>query len=356
MHARSKNTATHRPMSRAELSLVVPAYNEGPAVDQFLDRVTPVLESLGVSYEIVFVDDGSADDTLQRLTEHRTRNRAIRIVALSRNFGKEAATTAGLDHARGAAVVPMDCDLQDPPEMLAPMLAKWREGFEVVVAQRSTRQGENWPKRWTAAAFYRVFNRVAQRPIPNDSGDFRLLDQKVVRALRRLPERTRFMKGLFSWVGFRQAIIQYEREPRCYGQSKWNYWKLWNLAVEGIVSFSSLPLRVWTYLGAMGLAVCGMLGLLDAAVYLARGASLTGLGASGWLLAALGNVQLVVLGILGEYLGRVLEEIKGRPVYIVARRYGFRLQGRRTVARAPGTVDAKTGDGRTIGVRPPAAA
>ena len=233
-------------------------------VDQFLARVLPVLERLNVTYEIVFVDDGSWDDTLLRLLEHRQANASIRIVAFSRRFGKEAATTAGLDHASAQAVVPIDCDLQDPPEVIEELLAKWRAGFDVVVATRRAREGETWMKRWTAAVFYRAFNLTAKPPIPPDTGDFRLMDRKVVQAIRRLPERSRFMKGLFAWVGFKQAAVVYDRQPRDRGCSKWNYGRLWNLAVQGITSFSSLPLRVWTYLGAIWISICILLGMIQA--------------------------------------------------------------------------------------------
>jgi hypothetical protein len=312
---------------RPELSLVVPVYNEGPAVDQFLQRVVPFLERLQVGYELLFVDDGSSDDTLARLVRHRRENRAVRILSLSRNFGKEAATTAGLDYARGAAVVPIDCDLQDPPELIEPMLARWREGFDVVNAIRSTRQGERWSKRWTAAAFYRLFNLIARHPIPVDTGDFRLLDRKVVRAIRQLPERTRFMKGIFAWVGFKQATVYYRREPRSFGSTKWNFTRLLHLAIEGIVSFSTLPLRIWTPVGLACLAVCGLLAVFQASGCLAA------LGfAGGWsTLVSLGvaGVQLVALGVMGEYLARIMEEIKSRPIYVVSRRYGLRAKQRR---------------------------
>ena len=311
-----------------ELSLVVPVFNESATLEPFLARTLPALDRLNVRYEIIFVNDGSTDDTLARLLERQRTSPAIRVVALSRNFGKEAATTAGLDHASGAAVVPIDCDLQDPPEIIAELLAKWREGFEVVVATRKSRDGETPLKRATAAAFYRLFNLIAVHPIPADTGDFRLLDRKAVRAVRCMPERIRFMKGLFAWVGFKQTAVFYDREPRLHGHSRWNYVRLWNLAVQGLASFSTLPLRVWTYLGAAWTALCLALGVVRGVAAVFSLAPFPGVGWQTLLLLLASGIQIMAIGVIGEYVACLLDEVKARPVYVVGKRYGFRRRRR----------------------------
>ncbi|HWP35535.1 MAG TPA: glycosyltransferase family 2 protein, partial [Thermodesulfobacteriota bacterium] len=302
-------------------------YNEAPNVDRFFERLVPVLERLGLSYEIVCVDDGSRDGTLERLLAHRRRNPAIKVLELARNFGKEIALSAGLEHACGAAVVPIDADLQDPPELIPELVARWREGYEVVYAIRRSRRGESWLKRVTADAFYRVLDRLAEFPVPRNTGDFRLLDRRVVEALRRLPERTRFMKGLFAWVGFRQTAVVYDREPRHAGRTTWSYWRLWNLALEGITSFSSAPLKLASYAG-LGLS---LLAFFYAAFLVARtllyGADVPGYASLMVVILFLGGVQLVTLGILGEYLGRVFIEVKGRPLYLIRETYGLEPAG-----------------------------
>ncbi len=348
---------------RVELSVLVPVFNEAAMLDRFLARLLPVMHRLQMSYEVVFVDDGSSDDTLARLVALQQANPAIRIVALSRNFGKEAATTAGLDHVSGAAVVPIDCDLQDPPEVIEQLVQKWREGFEVVIATRRAREGESWLKRATAAAFYRAFNLVARQPIPPDTGDFRLLDRRVLRAIRRLPERTRFMKGLFAWVGFSQTAVLYDREPRCCGRSKWNYGRLWNLAVQGITSFSTLPLRIWTYLGAGWLAICLLLGMFDALHFLVPSVPAATMAWSTFIIFLLSGVQLMAVGVVGEYVACLMEEAKGRPVYLVAHRYGFgprrwkqRRAGRRKVLLLPAESAPVDRESEPTPSKPPAAA
>ena len=309
-------------MASPLLSVVVPMYNEAEGIGPFLDRTLPVLRSLGEPFEIVCVNDGSTDATLESLRRAQRHEPAIRIVDLSRNFGKEAALSAGLDHARGAAVVPLDADLQDPPELIPEMLAKWREGYEVVLARRADRQADGPMKRLTARLFYRVHNTLADTPIPEDVGDFRLLDRSVLAALGRLPERRRFMKGLFAWVGFRTCTIPFVRDARHAGSSKWNWWRLWNLAIEGITSFSSMPLRLWSYVG------CGisLLAFLYAAFTVAKtlilGRDVPGYASLIVVVLFLGGLQLMTLGLLGEYIGRIYTEVKGRPIYILRRVYG----------------------------------
>lgn len=302
------------------LSVVVPCYNEADGLDRLFERLEGVLESLGLTYEIVCVDDGSRDDTLARLAAHHARNPAIKVIGLSRNFGKEIALTAGIDFASGDAVVPIDADLQDPPELIAELVARWREGHDVVYATRRTRQGEGLIKRTTANAFYRIIDRVSDVPIPRDTGDFRLMDRRVVDALRRLPERTRFMKGLFAWVGFRQTAVVYDREPRFAGRTTWNYWRLWNFALDGITSFSTVPLKVWSYLGG----AISAFALVLAGIIVIRGPDVEAPGYASLMVAVLflGGIQLLSLGVLGEYLGRVYDEVKHRPLYLVRDAWG----------------------------------
>jgi glycosyltransferase involved in cell wall biosynthesis len=245
------------------------------------------------------------------------------VINLSRNFGKEIALTAGLDHAAGQAIIPIDADLQDPPELIGEMIAKWREGYDVVYCTRRSREGETWLKRFTADYFYRIIGHLSQVTIPSNTGDFRLLDRRVVEALKQMPERNRFMKGLFAWVGFKQTALYFDRNPRFRGDTKWNYWKLWNFALDGITSFSLLPLKVWSYVGS----IISLLSLLYA-IYLVLRTLILGIDLPGYasLMVAilfLGGIQLIGLGVLGEYLGRVYEEVKNRPLYLVRERYGF---------------------------------
>jgi glycosyltransferase involved in cell wall biosynthesis len=306
-----------------KISIVVPLHNEEPNIDYLFERLTTVLDQLPLSYEIICVDDGSKDNTLKCLIEQHNRNPVIKVVSLSRNFGKELALSAGIDYATGDAVVPIDADLQDPPELIEDLIAKWREGYDVVHATRRSRQGETWLKRFTANAFYRVIGGMSTVPIPRDTGDFRLLDRRVVEALKQMPERTRFMKGLFAWVGFKDTAIFYDRAQRYKGRTKWNYWRLWNFAVDGITSFSSVPLKVWSYLGL----VLSIFAFLYASFLIIR-TLLLGIDVPGYaslmvVTLFLGGIQLITLGIIGEYLGRVYEEVKRRPLYLVRDAYGF---------------------------------
>ncbi len=310
-------------MSAVELSVVAPMYNESANVDRFVERIVPVLDRLGLPYEIICVNDGSRDDTLARLLDQHRRNPAVKVLGLARNFGKEVALTAGIDYANGAAVVPIDADLQDPPEVIAELVAEWRAGYDVVYATRRSRQGESWLKRFTANAFYRVLGRLTEIEIPRNTGDFRLMDRRVADALRHLPERTRFMKGLFAWVGFRQTSVLYDRAPRRAGRTTWNYWRLWNFALDGITSFSTVPLRVWSYAGA-GVSLTAFV----AAAYLIIRTLLHGSDVPGYaslmvVILFLGGIQLITLGVLGEYIGRIYTEVKGRPLYLVREAIGF---------------------------------
>lgn len=291
--------------------------DEADALAAFEARLLPVLQASGESFEIVCINDGSRDDTWARLRAWQARDARVRAIDLTRNFGKEAALTCGIDHARGQAVIPIDADLQDPPELIPEMLRLWRQGFEVVLAQRADRGSDSVLKRHSAALFYRLHNRLAQAPLPVNVGDFRLMDRRVVDALKQLPERQRFMKGLFAWVGFRQAIVPYTREPRLHGQSKFSGWRLWNLALDGITAFSTAPLRIWTYLGLCIALLAFAYGLFIVGSVLLAGRDTPGYASLITVVLFLGGIQLVGLGVLGEYLGRVLQEVKQRPVYLI---------------------------------------
>ncbi|MBW4546429.1 MAG: glycosyltransferase family 2 protein [Symplocastrum torsivum CPER-KK1] len=306
-----------------ELSVVVPVYNEEQNLDYLFERLTSVLNRLNMTYEIVCVNDGSKDNTIERLIEHHQQNPAIKVVNLSRNYGKEIALSAGLDYTCGDAVVPIDADLQDPPELIADLVAKWREGYDVVLATRRSRQGESWIKRLTANAFYRIIDRISHVPIPRDTGDFRLIDRRVVDAIKQLPERNRFMKGLFAWVGFKQTSILYDRPSRYKGETTWNYWRLWNFALDGITSFSFIPLKVWSYIGLLVAIPAFFYASFLVIRTVLFGVDLPGYASIMVAVLFLGGVQLVSLGVLGEYLGRVYEEVKGRPLYLVRESYGF---------------------------------
>ncbi|MES2187013.1 MAG: glycosyltransferase family 2 protein [Pseudomonadota bacterium] len=309
-------------MRRNLLSVVVPFYNEAASIPLFFPRVLACLDALeDMACEIVCVNDGSRDATLDRLLEAAAADTRIRVIDLTRNFGKEAALTAGLEEARGDAVVPFDADLQDPPEVIAQLVAKWREGFDVVVAKRVDRSSDGWLKRYTAALFYRVHNRVAETPIPENVGDFRLMSREVVEALRQLRESRRFMKGLFAWLGYRTAEVAYVREVRSAGDTKFSGWKLWNLAIEGLTSFSTMPLRIWSYVGAF----VALLSFVYAAYLIVRtavhGADVPGYASIFTAILFFGGIQLIGIGIIGEYIGRIYMEAKNRPVYLVRQRY-----------------------------------
>lgn len=311
--------------SDLQLSVIVPVKDEEQAIAAFVARVAPILDGLFAdgAWEILFVDDGSDDSTLAAIHGANRREPRVRALSLSRNFGKEAALSAGLDHACGRAVVPMDVDLQDPPEVLGEMLAKWREGYEVVYGVRRNRSTDSLPKRLTADLYYRAHNYLSDDKIPEHAGDFRLLDRSVVDVIRRMPERNRFMKGLFAWSGFRQAAVEYDRAPRTLGTTKFRYWKLWTLAIDGITSASTMPLRIWSYIGV----VIAFFSLIYALFLIARttilGIDMPGYASMMVAILFFGGLQLISLGVLGEYVGRILVETKQRPIYVVRERIGF---------------------------------
>lgn len=304
------------------ISFVTPFFNEGDGVDLYFARMREVLAGLvGYRFEFVCVDDGSRDDTLARLLAASQADASVRVLELSRNFGKEAALTAGIDAARGAAVVPLDADLQDPPELIPEMLVRWRGGFEVVLARRTDRRSDSFLKRKTAQLFYRAHNRLSSVKIPENVGDFRLIDRRVVDALKALPERQRFMKGLFAWVGYRSTMIDYTRHRRASGTTKFSGFKLWELAVEGITSFSIAPLKIWTYFGAVGALVTGSYALFIVMRTLTQGVDVPGYASLLVAVLFVGSLQLMSVGLLGEYIGRIYLESKQRPVYLVRQEY-----------------------------------
>ncbi len=297
------------------LSVVVPAYNEGPVLPEFHRRLSAVMDAMPCAWEVLYVNDGSTDDTLEVL--YQLREQHVAIIDLSRNFGKEVALTAGLDHTKGDAVVVIDADLQDPPEVIPELIEKWQEGYDIVYARRKARDGETFFKKLSAKSFYRVIQSVSRVKIPADTGDFRLLSRRAVNALSRLREQHRFMKGLFAWIGYPQTAVYYHREPRFAGQSKWNYWLLWNFALEGITSFSTIPLKMATYAG-----LCTALGAFSYALFviyktIAYGDPVQGYPSLMVVILFLGGVQLMATGIIGEYLGRMFNETKRRPLYFI---------------------------------------
>lgn len=297
------------------LSVVVPAFNEQAVLHECHSRLSKVLDALGVSAEIVFVNDGSTDNTPEVLYRLREQDPRVAVVELSRNFGKEIALTAGLDHAQGEAVVVIDADLQDPPELIPELIKQWREGYDVVYATRVARDGETYLKKATAGAFYRLIQQVSRVKIPADTGDFRLLSRRAVDALKQLREQHRFMKGLFSWIGYPQKSVPYRRDPRFAGETKWNYWRLWNLALEGITSFTIAPLKLASYIGVLTSLAAFIYAVRVIYKTLVYGDPVQGYPSLMVVVLFLGGIQLLTLGVIGEYLGRMFDETKGRPLY-----------------------------------------
>lgn len=306
-----------------QLSVVVPCYNEEAVISKFLTKIQSTLDPIGITYELLFVNDGSKDKTLELLLEARDRDERIKVIDLSRNFGKEAALSAAMAHAVGQAVIPIDADLQEPPELIPEMLKKWEEGYEMVTARRTCRESDGFFKRTTARSFYKLFNLISRTQLPYDTGDFRLLDRKVVEAFLLLPERKRFMKGIFAWLGFKQTEITFARDARVAGKSKFSPWKLWSFGISSIFVFSVIPLRIWSYVGT----VVSSFSFLYATFLIARtliwGRDVPGYASMMVVLLFLGGIQLIGIGVLGEYLGHVYEEVKKRPLYLVRSSHGL---------------------------------
>ncbi len=321
------------PFDKPLLSLVVPLFNERPVLPVFFERVLPVLAKLDLHWEVVLVDDGSDDGSVQYIRNVIDRTPGVRLVKLSRNFGKEAAMTAGLEHARGDAVIVLDADLQDPPEQIPAMVECWQSGAEVVLMQRRSRAGETVLKRWSAHFFYRLLNRTSRTNIPVDTGDFRLMSRKAVNALLELKERNRYMKGLFAWVGMPTRIIQYDREPRVAGETKWDYPGLVGLALEGLTSFSVSPLRWAILIGLIAASMGAVFGLWIVVKAIMLGDATSGYPSLVAIISFLGGIQLMSVGIVGEYVGKTYIESKQRPIYLTEEVFEGRESVRQQINR-----------------------
>lgn len=303
--------------SRPLISIVVPAYNEQEVLPEFHETIGRVLSDISYTLEILYVNDGSTDDTLEVINTLRSNDKRVSLIDLSRNFGKEIALSAGLHNAAGDAVVVIDADLQDPPELIPKLIAEWEKGYDVVYAKRTFRGGESFIKKTTAHFFYRIMRRVGKFDMPEDTGDFRILSRRAVNALNTFKEQHRFMKGLFAWIGFKQKAVHYQRDARRAGETKWNYWHLWNFALDGITSFTIAPLKISTYIGlltAFGAFSYGLYMLVDTILH---GNPVPGYPSLIVIVLMLGGLQLVAIGILGEYLGRIFNETKQRPLYFI---------------------------------------
>lgn len=341
------------------LSLVVPVFNEEAAIGPFLIRSSAAVEAAcrrigpGTTYEIIFVDDGSTDATSNVLAAARRLNSAIEVVSLSRNFGKDAALAAGLRYARGHAVIPIDVDLQDPPEIIEEMVTQWMAGALIVNGIRCNRRADSAVKRLTAWGFYRLYNCFADQVIPSNAGDFRLIDRRIVDILNTLPERSRFTKGLFSWVGFRQTEVRFIRETRKSGSTKWPYWRLWNFALDGLTGSTTAPLRIWSYIGLLVAGLAFLYGIFLVVLTVLAGNSVPGYPSIMVTILFLGGLNLISVGIMGEYIGRIAAEVRGRPLYLVRDISGERarpIQQDDTWTRSP-TAEWPTVSSGTGGLR-----
>ena len=301
------------------ISIVCPFYNEEDMVNFFMGEIFTILESINRPFEIVCVNDGSSDNTLEKLLKEQETKENIKIINLSRNFGKEAALTAGLDFARGEAIIPIDADLQDPPALIKEFIAYWDKGYDVVLGKRTDRSTDSLGKRMTAQLLYKVHNKISPTKIPENVGDFRLVTRKVLKAIQELPENQRFMKGIFAWVGFKTAVVEYKREKRKQGQTSFNGWHLWNFALEGVTSFSTVPLRVWLYLGSFISLSAFCYGSFIVIRTLIFGIDVPGYASLLTTILFLGGVQMIGIGVIGEYIGRMYMESKRRPPYIIDR-------------------------------------
>ena len=318
------------------LSVVVPVYNEFPVLGEFHQRISKVMSATGIDYEIIYVDDGSTDESAVLLIRLRDDDPAVAVIELSRNFGKEVALSAGLDNASGDAVIIIDADLQDPPELIDEFLREWRNGYDIVYGRRTDREGESWLKITTAKWFYRIINRLSDVEIPRDSGDFRLISRRALDALVSLRETHRYMKGLYAWVGFPQKEVPYLRQARAAGETKWNYWRLWNFALEGITSFSDVPLKMSTYLGVLTSSAAFVYGLYFLVRTIFLGNPVPGYPSLILVVLFLGGVQLICLGIIGEYLARTYNESKSRALYFVK---GYHPSRKRASADAESRIN-----------------
>lgn len=329
------------------ISLIIPVYNEEESIRPFLQAVKQAVQGLGHDFEFIFINDGSTDDTFEELRKANAEDPRVKAINFSRNFGKETALSAGFRYASGDAVIPMDVDMQDPPELIGPFIEKWEEGYDVVMGVRAERASDTAFKRFTAKCFYAFFNLLAKGNglVPN-AGDYRLLSRAAVDALNLLPERVRFMKGLYAWVGFKQTAISYTRPARAFGKTKWSFLKLWRFALDGITGFTTLPLRIWSYVGLL----CAMFGFAYAVFLIIRtllfGADTPGYASLMVALLFMGGLVLTSLGIIGEYLGRVYEEVKMRPLYLISEAVGFESEEQALSGEKPPKAAARAGKSR----------
>ena len=323
MDFKQDSAGNNTPNQMPILSIIVPCFNESEVITSFYERTTKVLESFNIEYELIIVNDGSEDQTLEIVSTLCQSDQRVKLIDLSRNFGKEIAMTAGIDFASGDAVIVIDADLQHPPELMQEMLRYWKEGYDVVYATRIKHDEETFFKKLTAKAFYWIIARLSNVRIPENAGDYRLMSRRAVEAIKQFSEQHRFMKGLFSWIGYRQISIPYHREPRFAGNSKWSYWQLWNFAIEGITSFSYGPLRIASYLGIVTAFLAIIYASIEIIKVFIRGRDVPGYASIMVTLLFIGAVQLITLGIIGEYLGRIFNEVKRRPLYLVQQLSGI---------------------------------
>ena len=327
------------------LSIVAPAYNEERNLPAFLAAIVPVLEALGDTFEIIFIDDGSRDGTLGMLAAAASQDPRIKVVGLARNFGKDIALSAGLAHASGLAIIPIDCDLQHPVELIPQFVAKWREGFDMVLGVRSKRDEEGFVRRNLSKTYYKVMRSMTSVEIPPNAGDFRLLDRKILEVINQMPERHRFMKGIFAWPGFKVASIEFQARQRANDtQTSWSFFKLWRFALDGLFSFSTAPLKLWTYIGALSAGVAFIYMMITIIQKLFWGISAPGYASLLIVVLFFNGLLLISNGIQGEYIARIFEEVKGRPLYVVGRTFGFGdalavRAGSPNVAGAPLVID-----------------
>ncbi len=307
-----------------DLSIIVPMYNEHEVIDIFFKEIRAIMKKIPqYSYEIVCINDGSKDNTLEILKKYAKKDKRVKIISFSRNFHKEQALFAGLENCTGNAAIPIDVDLQDPPEVILKFVKKWKEGYDIVYGVRSERNNDGMIKRFTALAFYKIYNFIADSPVPYNTGDFRLINRKVIDAIKNIKEKKLFMKGIFNWVGFKSIGVPYKRPERAAGKTKWNYWKLWNFALDGITASTTFPLRIWTYVGGTIAGISFLYALYIILRTIIKGVAVPGYASLLVCVLFFGGIQLLVLGIFGEYIGRIFTEVKNRPLYIIDEKINF---------------------------------
>jgi|HubBroStandDraft_6_1064221.scaffolds.fasta_scaffold34484_2 glycosyltransferase involved in cell wall biosynthesis len=325
-------------MAPPTISIVAPAYNEERNLPAFLAAMIPMLEGIGEPFEIIFVNDGSRDGTLGMLAAAASQDPRIKVVGLARNFGKDIALSAGLAYATGRAIIPIDCDLQHPPELVPQFVARWREGFDMVIGVRSKRDEEGWLRRTLSQTYYKVMRSMTSVEIPPNAGDFRLLDRKILDVINKMPERHRFMKGIFAWPGFKVSAIEFQANVRANEtRSSWSFFKLWRFALDGLFSFSTAPLKLWTYIGALSAAGAFFYLTVTVIQKLFFGIAVPGYASLLIVLLFFNGLLLISNGIQGEYIARIFEEVKGRPLYVVGQTFGIDTQPQPVVVAPPPT-------------------